>query len=136
MSQTNTGRLTLDKLLFNNPEEIDIPGVGRVLVREPTRGEKIMARVDATKLPYYDKLTELEQTEEQTMRLIPSCFVEPKMTYDEFLNMPQSVQMAVYDMVTMWLATRTARLSDKRKQYLKDFLQQMKGLNLETSSRS
>ena len=129
-------KITLKQILENPPVEIEVPGVGKFLVREPTRKDRIEAREEARKLPYWKDLTDIEQFEEINVRIVVRTIVEPKMTLEDLQNMPLSKQTAIVDTVSAFHNKRILDLYEKRRKLLEDFLGQTKEGKASSSSLS
>ena len=128
-------KITLKQLLENEPVEIEVPGVGKVLVREPTRKDRIEAREEVSKLPYYDKLSDSDRLVEIQERLVVKTIVKIKyedseewvdFSWEQYEKMPLSMSQSIYDVVSAFHVSRMLALYKKREKTMQDFLQQMK----------
>lgn len=115
MSTKNREYLTLDKLLFNTPEDIEVLGLGVIKIREPTRKERLDSRIEAKQTNYWDKLSEQEREEEWISFLIPKIIVEPKLSKEDFDKLPVTVQEALAMAIANWLQKKQVDLIEGRR---------------------
>lgn len=115
MSIKNREYLTLDKLLFNTPEDIEVLGLGVIKVREPTRKERLDSRIEAKQTSYWDKLSDQEREEEWISFLIPKIIVEPKISKEDFDKLPVTVQEALAMAIANWLQKKQVDLIEGRR---------------------
>lgn len=115
MSIKNREYLTLDKLLFNTPEDIEVLGLGVIKVREPTRKERLDSRIEAKQTSYWDKLSDQEREEEWISFLIPKIIVEPKISKEDFDKLPVNVQEALAMAIANWLQKKQVDLIEGRR---------------------
>ena len=114
--------ITLKQLLENTPVEIEVPGVGTFKVREPTRKDRIDAMTEARQSSYWDKLSEAEQWTEIQERLVIKTIVEPKLTWEQYEQLPMSVQTAIVDVISAYHNRKILDLYKKRRKLIEDFL--------------
>ena len=110
-------RITLKQLLENEPVEIEVPGFGTILVREPTMKDRIEARAEAMKLPGWEKMDPLERETEIVMRTIVRAIVEPKI--DSFKDIPMKKWLAIYSAILDWMGK-----AEETDRQVEDFLPQ------------
>ena len=110
-------RITLKQLLENEPVEIEVPGFGTILVREPTMKDRIEARAEAMKLPGWEKMDPLERETEIVMRTIARAIVEPKI--DSFKDIPMKKWLAIYSAILDWMGK-----AEETDRQVEDFLPQ------------
>jgi hypothetical protein len=118
--------ITSKDILENPEEELDIPGVGTVLVKYPTTKDKIDARIEAMKQPGFDSLSPTERAMEIGRRISLKMLVNPKISEEDYLNSNDSKMSMILDTISMWYATKLKELNDKRAGLMKHFLEQMK----------
>jgi len=119
-------RITLEQIILNKPREIEVEGYGTILVRDPTKKDRIEAREEASKHPLWDTLKEEEQNIEVLDRLMYRIIVEPKLTEKEYFEAKETAIRDIIDSVILDYTKRLKDLSDKRKRTLKYFLDLMK----------
>jgi hypothetical protein len=122
-------KITIEQLLLNEATDIDIPSVGSFKVREPTRGDNLKSKIDASKAPNWSSLTQEEKNEEIVMHLIPIILVEPKMTYEQLNQFPQSKLTAIVEVISGFIYKKVQQLSDDREKLMADFFQVKTGKN-------
>ena len=118
--------ITSKDILENPEEELDIPGIGVVLVKYPTTKDKIDARIEAIKQPGFDSSSATERAMEIGRRISLKMLVKPSITEEEYLNSNDSKMSIILDTISMWYATKLKELNDKRAGLMKHFLEQMK----------
>lgn len=118
--------ITSMDILENPEEELDIPGIGTVLVKYPTTKDKIDARIEAMKQPGFDTSSATEKAMEIGRRISLKMLVNPKISEDDYLNSNDSKMSMILDTISMWYATKLKTLNDKRSSLMKSFLEQMK----------
>jgi len=119
--------ISLDLLINNSPIELDVPGVGLVKYRMPTREDRLEAEKQAKKHPDWKIMEDLDKINERTICLVLQILEEPKITYEEFKKSREDMMEAVTQMVSIDLVKRTEALRDKRFNEVNDFLELMKG---------
>jgi len=119
-------RIKLTEIMFNEPREIEVEGYGTILVRDPTRKDRIDARKEASNHPLWDTLTEEEKNLETLDRLMYRIIVEPKLTEEQYYGARETVIRDIIDSVIVDYTKRLKDLTDKRKKTLKYFLGLMK----------
>ncbi|MEM2261395.1 MAG: hypothetical protein QXK24_02975 [Ignisphaera sp.] len=113
------------QILENNPVELEIKGIGKVLVRFPTTKEKLEAKKELRKLPNYDCLTEEEKAFYEGLLVALKCLEKPKLTVDDFLNAPDVKILNLLNHVIAWYARRTKEIADELARET-GFLQEMR----------
>jgi len=126
-------RITLEQIMLNAPREIEVEGYGTILVKDPTKQDRIDARKEASSNPIWDQLTAEEKNLETLDRLMFRIIVEPKLNSNNYLQARETVIRDILDSVILDYTKRLRSLSDKRKRTLKDFLELMKVSNLGTT---
>lgn len=120
-------KVTLQEIIENPIEEIDVPGFGKVKVRCPTIKDKLDARKDAIKITEGLPAEEMEFENSKILSL--KMLIEPTITLDEYLNSNDSKISIILDTVSMWYTLRLKALNSKRSGLIKDFLAQMRDSN-------
>ena len=128
-------RITLEDILFNEPYEVEIPGYGTVLVRDPTEMDKIEARKAAMKHPLWEQMTEAERDAEFQKQLARVRLVEPKVSLEDYYNANPKL-LAILDVLAMQYFKRMKELTSKYQNAIKDFLEVMKEERQESSMSS
>lgn len=118
--------ITLNDILENKIEEFEVPGIGPVKIRCPTNGEKLEARIFASKLPGFDTMNITEQNTEIAKMVALKMLIEPKLSIEDYLKGNDLKTTLILDTVSMWYATKMKLLNDKRQDLMKSFLEQMK----------
>ena len=119
-------RITIEQLLFNEPREIEVEGYGTVLVRDPTKNDRIEAKKEAKEYPLWDQLSPEEQNLLVLDRTILRIIVEPELPKNIYFEARESAIRDVIDSVILDYTKRLRTLADKRKRTIKDFLELMK----------
>jgi hypothetical protein len=123
----NKNTLTLQDILENPVEILEIPGIGFVKVRCPTTKEKMDAKREA--LTLCEGMDEFEVKEEQTKLLSLKMLVEPKISIEQYQNSNDTKLNVILDTIGIWYTLKIKDLNDKRKELIKNFLEQMKESN-------
>jgi len=119
-------RITLEQIMLNAPREIEVEGYGTILVRDPTKQDRIDARKEASSNPIWEQLTDEEKNLETLDRLMFRIIVEPKIAPEDYLGARETAIRDILDSVILDYTKRLRELSDKRKRTLKSFLDLMK----------
>jgi len=128
MSKTSKKRLiTIEEIMTNQPWEIYIKNIGKVLARDPTKGNRIEARLEASKMKIWDQLSDIDKTLEIQNRVALKMLVEPKIGEEQYLNAPDSKITRIIDAVSLEYSKRIAKLGEERKKQLASFLFQLVG---------
>lgn len=118
--------VTEDRIINNTPIEVEVPGVGYVKYRMPTREDRIASEKLARKHPFWNELTELEKTNERTGCLVLQVLVEPKITYEKYKKARDDLMEAIIQIVSIDIVNKTEAIRDKRQSIINDFLERMK----------
>jgi len=131
--------ITLDLLIENTPIEVDVPGIGIVKYKMPTRGDRLEAEKRARKHPYWKEMEEIEKTDERVTQLVLQILVEPRITPEQYMNAREDYMEAIIQAVSVDLVKRLEELRRKRSKLINDFLELMKervpGISTGYSSR-
>jgi len=119
--------IKIEEIMSNLPREIPIKGIGTVLIRDPTKRDRIEARLESSKMDTWDQLDNLEKSIEIQNRVALKMIVEPKITEEEYLNAPDSTISRIIEIVTLEYSKRVAELGEERKKQLANFLFQLIG---------
>ena len=119
--------ISLDLLINNSPIELDVPGVGLVKYRMPTREDRLEAEKQAKNHPSWKIMEDIDKISERTICLVLQILEEPKITYEEFKKAREDRMEAITQVVSIDLVKRTEALRDKRSNIVNDFLELMKG---------
>ena len=119
-----TKKITLEEILENSPEELEVPEYGTVLVRMPTNKDKLEARKESNNAT--EDLLQVEKNLEFAKFLSLKMLVEPKISKEEYLASNSLVTETILDTIWMWYSLRLKKLNDKRKDQVASFLEQMK----------
>ena len=133
MSDKSKYRVKLEDVLFNEPWEVEVPGVGTVLVRDPTERDRIEARKAARKHPLWDELNEVQKSAEIQKHLARIMLVEPKISEEDYFNANSKILDAILDTVSMVYMKKINELTKKRQELIRDFLEVLKEGNLLSS---
>lgn len=129
-------RISIEQILFNEPREIEVEGYGTILVRDPTKGDRIEAKKEAQEHPLWDQLPNEEKELLVLDRLILRIIVDPVIPKNVYFDGRESAIRDVIDSVILDYTKRLRELADKRKKTITDFLELMKARNLEITSTS
>jgi len=119
-------RITLDQIMNNEPYEIEVPPYGTILVRDPTRKDKLEARKEAMKSPYWESMDKATQDDDIAYRVAIKCVIEPEITVEQYLNAPEPKIITILDSVLLEYGKRLKSIIEKRSKIVKDFLSLMK----------
>jgi len=133
VSDKSKYRVKLEDVLFNEPWEVEVPGVGTVLVRDPTERDRIEARKAARKHPLWDELNEVQKSAEIQKHLARIMLVEPKISEEDYFNANSKILDAILDTVSMVYMKKINELTKKRQELIRDFLEVLKEGNLLSS---
>ena len=133
MNSKSKYRIKLEDVLFNEPWEVEVPGVGTVLVRDPTERDRIEARKAARKHPLWNELSEVEKSAEIQRHLARLMLVEPKVSEEDYFKANSKIMDAILDTVSMEYMKKVSELTRKRQELIKDFLRLLKERNLLSS---
>ena len=123
-------RITLEEIMLNAPREVEVEGYNStVLVRDPTKRDRIDARNEAMKSSLWEDLTEEQRTLDILDRVVFRTIVEPEITEETYLNAREGIIRDIIDSVLVDYTKRLRAISDKRQRTLKDFLELMKVKN-------
>jgi len=122
-------KITIEQLLLNEAVELNIPSVGIFKIREPTRGDNLKSRTEASKISNWNTMTQDEKNEEAVLHLIPMIIVEPKITYEDLNKLSQSKIASLVDVISGFIYNRIKKLSDERQELMTNFLQVKKEKN-------
>jgi len=126
-------RIKLEDVLFNEPWEVEVPGVGTVLVRDPTERDRIEARKIARKHPLWDELSEVQKSAEVQRHLARIMLVDPKISEEDYFKANSKIMDAILDTVSMVYVKKVNELTRKRQELIRDFLEVLKEGNLLSS---
>jgi len=115
--------LTLSKLLFNEPEVLEIPPFGKIKVRLPTNGQRLKAYSLAKKKEYWNDLPDEERDAEFARNLIPFILEEPKITHEDLEKIPAPHLNAIVEMILAWLLKKDEELRKERQNVFDSFFQ-------------
>lgn len=113
-------KITIEQLTKNESVSIDVPGVGIVCVRDLTVGDRISAKVEASKMEGYKDLTESEKLDEITSRLVMRTITEPK--FDDLKDLKYNDWVAIIEIVSAYHSKKATDLAKKRESIIRDFL--------------
>ena len=133
MNSKSKYRIKLEDVLFNEPWEVEVPGVGTVLVRDPTERDRIEARKAARKHPLWDELNDVEKSAEIQKHLARIMLVDPKISEEDYFRANSNVMNAILDTVSMVYVKKVNELTKKRQELIRDFLEALKEGNLLSS---
>jgi len=117
-------KISLENILNNPAETIEVPDYGSVQVKSPTTRDKLDAKREALKLT--EGLDEDDKILEQARVLAIKMIVEPKITLEDYLNSNDSTISVILDNVHMWYNLKVKELNSKRQEQIKSFLKVMK----------
>ena len=118
-------KLSLDEILNNTPEELNIEGYGIVLVKAPTNIEKLDAKREAKRLT--EGLSEDDMLTEYSRILASKMLVEPKISIKDYMESNDATLSIILDTVSLWYTAKITELNDPRKEQINSFLQIIKG---------
>ena len=127
MKKKDKERITIEEIMSNVSREIVISRIGTVLIRDPTKRDRIESRLEASKMETWNQLDELEKSIEIQNRVALKMIVEPKITEEDYLNAPDSTISKIIEVVSLEYSKRVAELGKERKKQLVNFLFQLVG---------
>lgn len=117
--------LKIEDVLFNDATEILIEGINKtVKIKNPLIKQKLEARKEATTLPAWDVMTDIEKREEIAKLVALKMIVEPEITLDDYLNSNDITIMTILDGVSRYYIEKIRKLTSKKNKEVKDFLEQ------------
>lgn len=119
--------ITLEEILNNPIEEIEVPGIGMVKVKCPTNKDKLDAKREAKEITH--GLTDEEKRIEESRVLALKILQEPKLSLQQYLESNDATLTIILDTVDIWYTLKLKKLNAPRKELISDFLEQMKELN-------
>jgi hypothetical protein len=128
MSETNKPKqLTLQEILENPVEFLDIPGIGFVKVKLPTTKDKLEAkRIAIENTKGFDNN---DQRVEISRILALKMLVEPQITLEDYLLTNDVKISIILDTIDIWYNLKYKELNDKRKGLIDNFLKVMRADN-------
>ena len=122
--------ITLESLIKEGDNwEVDISGLGTVIVRDPTVGDRLEVEKEIRKLPESDKLSDLERGDEYQRRLARRMLVNPKISEEDFAKANDATMDLLLVSVFYAYALRKKTLNDAKNKVVRDFLEVMRGSN-------
>ena len=115
-----------ETVYLREPWEVEVPGVGTVLARDPSEGDKIEARKAARKHPLWDELTDAERAAEYQKHLARIMLVDPKFSEEDYYKANSVKLEAILDCVSMEYHRRVHELTKLRESKIRDFLGRLK----------
>ena len=116
--------------MLNQPREVEVEGYGVVMVRDPTKEDRIVARQEAMESPVWDSLSTDVQDMQVMHRVMVKIVVEPEITNATFLAGKETVIRDIIDSVLLDYTKRLRSITDKRSKTIKGFLDLMQAKNL------
>ena len=113
-------KISLEAILENSPETIEVPEHGLIQVKCPTTRDKLDAKKEALKIA--DGLSEDEVSLEQARILATKMIVEPKISIEDYLNSNDNKISVILDTVHMWYNLKIKEINAKRQEQIKSFL--------------
>jgi len=110
----------LDRLIKNEPVEIEIPGIGTIRVRAPTIGDQIEAFKKAIKLEIWNSLDLADKADYINAFLVERTIDLP--IGKNWKNLKLAEWRAIVEVVTAWRAKIERELADKRRNLIRNFL--------------
>lgn len=117
-------KLSLQNILENNAETIEIPDFGFVKVKCPTTKDKLDAKRESIRIT--EGLTDEDTLIEQARILAIKMLVEPEITIEQYLDSNDAKISIILDSVHMWYNLKIKALNAKRQEQIKSFLEVMK----------
>ena len=130
MPKKNKTKITLEQIMLNQPREVEVEGYGVVMVRDPTKEDRIVARQEAMESPVWDSLSTDVQDMQVMHRVMVKIVVEPEITNATFLAGKETVIRDIIDSVLLDYTKRLRSITDKRSKTIKGFLDLMQAKNL------
>jgi len=122
-----------DLIIENSPLTVEVPGVGQVKFKMPTKGDRFLARKKARESAPSELYDRLEIFNEETSRLVQIVLIEPTISDEEYNNVKESEWYAIVDIVSKEILERTQKLIKERDSVMQPFLEQLKERNQEIS---
>jgi len=117
--------ITLGQLIDNEPFEVEIPGLGKALIRYPTKKETLDAEKEIRSEIGEDwfKLSETDRGVQIVRRLMLKILVKPKITLKDYLKCRDPDVDYLLDTIAGHYNKRIRTLLEKRREVLGDFLE-------------
>jgi len=94
-------RITKEEILRNEPFEIEVPTLGKILIRQPTFGD--LYEITKTTKGIED---EMERAHESNMLFLSKVLVEPSLTIDELQKLDHNTFALIFSAVQKELGKR------------------------------
>ena len=124
-----TKLLSLEEILDNSPRELEVHGIGTIMVRDPTTRDRIDARNTAKKDPRWSEMKDDEKNALVLDFMAMSIIVEPKITSNDYYTANSIRLMNILNAVVIDYTNRYTELQDKRKAEIDAFLKRLKESN-------
>ena len=118
--------VTLKDLLDNPPRILEITGIGKVKIKDPTTRDRIDAQQEAKQDPRWKDMSEAERNALVFDYLALKMLVEPKVTPESYFNTNSVLLSNIVSAVVMDYTLKFKKLTDLRSKEIKDFLEQTK----------
>jgi len=128
--------ITLNQLIDNEPIDVEVPGVGPVKFKLPSKGDWVQARKKAKTHPNWNELSEAEKLNEENSRLVQQVLIDPKISDEDYWKVNREDYQAIVDVVYMVIMEYRMDLFDKRKKRISHFLELVKAKIPKTSTLS
>jgi len=118
--------LSINEILDNPVRELDVPGIGKVIIRDPTVEDRIEANKEASKHPNWKDMNEVDQRIEVQKYVSLRMLVEPNISIEDYKKANDLTILTILDTIAMDYGRKLKKLTDKRKGVIDSFLQEMK----------
>ena len=118
--------ITIKDLLDNPPRTLEIAGVGKIKIRDPTTRDRIESIDAAKKDPRWKEMTEVEKNALALDYLALRMIVEPKITEEDYFKSNTIILSTIISDVILDYTKKFKKLTDLRSKEIKDFLEQNK----------
>lgn len=115
--------ISLEDIIDRPVRVLDVPGVGKVKVRDPTGEDKLEAMKDAKQDPRWDQLDEAGRAALVSDFLTLRMIVEPKITKEDYYKGNYLKLSQIIEAVFLDYQIRVLSLRKKRHKQIMDFLE-------------
>ena len=130
--------LTLEEILDDQAtEDLYIEALDRwVTIRNATTKDRLEAEKEARLHPAWDQMDAFEQAREFARMLALKILVRPKIDRETYLKTKQAYMDVILDAVARHYAEKISKLTEKRYEEVRRFLEQKMVKEVESSTRS
>ena len=121
--------IKIEEIISNQPRTLEVKGLGKIKVRDPTKRDRMEATNEAIKMSNWEQLTELEKSVEIQNRVSLKMIIEPKITEEQYLNSSDIKINKVIESISLDYTKRIVEINKDRKRIIQDFLSQLTGVS-------